>query len=390
MTKTEKKILGITSLGHGLCHVYILSLAALLLPITKEFNLSLTALTGIGTICYFLFGIGAFPAGILTTLTNPKLMLKVFFLGSAVSAIFLGFAPNLIIFSICLAFLGLFNGIYHVAGPSMLAHHQNKIGKSFGIHGVAGSAGITIAPLLASAIAILLGWRSVYILLAIPGFIGFFLLFFDKIIPKESTNNKPKELTDTKNSIWLYFILFLVILALNGFVYRSFLTIFPIYLSKNAHLFNVNPLFTGGLLSSIILSFGMIGQYFGGLLSDKYNKLKLYFLFLLVTAPLFALMGFFSGLPLVLTGIIFSIFYFPLQPVENSIISRVTPEKFVGTIFGFKFVLSFGIGSLGAIFAGFVTDNMGMTNLFYMISAIAVLSIILVGVILNINNFRRM
>ncbi|MGD9201133.1 MAG: MFS transporter [Chitinispirillia bacterium] len=376
------RIFGITSFGHALCHIYIIAFSAILGLMAQEFNLSLTQITGIGSICFILFGIGSFPAGIITSYSNPKLTLSLFYAGSALASIIIYFSSNVNMLIVGIAMLGLFASIYHVAGLSLIAYHIKKIGKSYGVHGVAGSAGIALAPLIASVIANNFGWRAVYLILAIPGIFGFLFLVFDRTIPANRSIELPKR-SESRKKIILFFILFLLIMMINGFVYRAWLTIFPTYISERIHLNNLNPLLTGGFLSSAILAFGMIGQYVAGVLSDYVNRLLLYFLLLAVAGINLILIGLNTNILLLFIAIIFSLFYFALQPIENSIISLVSPSKFTSSVFGLKFILTFGVGGLGGVFSGYISENMGTHFVFIFVGAAsgvcAVMALFLIG-----------
>ena len=114
MKSLEKKVIGITAFGHALCHFYMLILAGALLAIVKDLDSSTARITAYGTIGYFIFGLGALPGGLLVSYTNPKRVLQVFFLLSAIVSLCIGFSKDTLSFAAGLAFLGLFSSLYHV------------------------------------------------------------------------------------------------------------------------------------------------------------------------------------------------------------------------------------------------------------------------------------
>ena len=375
----DKKILAATSVGHALCHISMLTLPAVLLPVSQDYGLSLTRVTGIGTIAYLLFGLGALPAGLLAGITSAKLVLILFFVGTAASALVVALAPTFTVFVIGMALLGLASSIYHVAGPTLISHFSGKTGRSYGVHGVAGSAGITLAPLIAGVLASVLDWRVAYVALLVPALYGAALLVFDREIPYAHAegNRHSGEQTQGGNARWMTFVLLLLVMTVNGFVYRAFLTMFPTYLSQSIPIGEISPVLSGGVLASLILAFGMVGQYAGGLVADRMDRFRLYTILIVISIPLLVLVGMTRQWMLLGVAIVFSLFYFPLQPVENSILGTYVPPRLVSSIFGMKFILTFGVGSAGAVFSGYVAESMGTAAVYMILAPVTLLAVAL-------------
>jgi hypothetical protein len=53
-----------------------------------------------------------------------------------------------------------------------------------------------------------------------------------------------------------------------------------------------------------------------------------------------------SGFPLIGSAALFAFFSLGMQPIENSLFAHYTPRRWRATAYGFKFVLTFGVGSL--------------------------------------------
>ncbi len=378
----------VTASGHALCHISILVFSAILIPLSQEFELSMTRITGIGSLSLLFFGLGSFPAGILIRIKNPKFMLLVYYAGCAGSSIIIWLSSGLLMFSVGLSLLGVFCSIYHTAGLTLISHTLKKLGKPLGIHGVAGSGGVTIAPLIAGVLTASFGWRSVYLVLALIAVAGFFYLLFNTSIPTGSVVERTQPARSGKSRV-LFFLVLIISITLTGLVYRSFLTIFPTYLSQKVSLQGVSPVLTGGFLASAILALGMIGQYAGGLLSDRSNRIGLYGGILGASAVILVLLGFSTGITLILTAAFFSLVFFPHQPVENSIISLATPPKLISSFFGFRYVLTFGVGGLGAVFAGFIADTVSIEAVFWLTGIIAAAGSITAFILLGISRKRK-
>lgn len=377
MKTLENRILAMTISGHALCHIFMLILAAVLIPITKEFNVTITQLTSIGTISYFLFGLGAFPSGLFAQRTNAKLTLKLFFLLSGIASLVLFFSPNLLSFGIGLALLGASGSLYHVSGLTLISQGIEQRGKAMGIHGVAGSFGIAITPLLASGIYTLWGWRYVYLTAAIISIFLFLFLMVDKIIPAAHVQIKQKKEAASQKSMMPVFILFLLTMAANGFLYRGFMTLIPTYVAEKVTIESLSQSFSGGLITTFILSIGMIGQYWGGHLSDKHKMSVLYLVTLMCSLPFLFSLSLLSQGFLVASAVFFTLFHFPQQPVENHLISHLMPSKWVSLGYGIKFTMTFGVGSFASGFVGYLTDQWHMGLVFQVLTGVGLLSVIM-------------
>lgn len=377
MLNKDRRVIGLTCIGHALCHIYLLVYATALIEISGSLKVSLTKITAIGTVSYFLFGIGALAAGFFTMKTNAKFMLKLFFLLSGISSMVTGLFKSLPLFAVGLSLLGLFCSIYHVAGLTLLSHNIAKKGKALGYHGIAGSAGVTLAPLIAGLLITAFGWRMMYIILGIPGILVFIFLSFDKTRYDTHLEAQERASTPDRGISPVFFIIVLIIIGLNGFIYRGFLTVFPMYISQNVTLEGLPSVLKAGTLATVILAFGMIGQYIGGHTSDKISMPVLYLILALLGLPFILIMGFSKNILLILVSVAFSIAHFALQPVENHIISHYSPPKFVSSAFGVKFVMTFGVGSFAALCVGLFTDRFSMNMVFYLLTGCICLIVIL-------------
>ena len=373
-TALEKKVIGITAFGHALCHFYMLILAGALLFIVKDLSSSTARITAYGTICYFIFGLGALPGGLVVSYTNPKRVLQAFFLLSAMASLWTALSGSRLSFAASLAFLGLAGSLYHVSGVTLITQAVKQRGKALGLHGVAGSAGITLTPLIAGIILSFSGWRSIYLLGAALGFAGFLALIFDRSIPVRHVQTEQKSALPVQRHVIAAFAIMIGVMMINGLVYRGFLTMLPAFV--NEQLSSASP-FTGGLLSTLILSVGMIGQYAGGHLSDRVSMIHLYLVMVLLSLPFLFLLGFVQQHWIVLMGVFFALFHFPQQPIENHLISRWMPSRWVGSAYGVKFTATFGVGAFAAGLAGIIADRNSISSVFPVLTGGVLLSSLL-------------
>jgi MFS family permease len=94
--------------------------------------------------------------------------------------------------------------------------------------------------------------------------------------------------------------------------------------------------------------------------------------------PLLALMGYTTGIPLVIFGVLLGITHFIWQPVGNSLIAQISHSKHRGLSYGISFFLSFGIGSFAAGIGGLIAENYGVNLVFPVMALFFIPGLILI------------
>ena len=69
-------------------------------------------------------------------------------------------------------------------------------------------------------------------------------------------------------------------------------------------------------------------------------------------------------------------FAFGMQPIENSLVASMTPAAYRGRAYAAKFVLAFGIGSIGAYAVGWVTPLGGLGGSLLLVGLLEVVIVI--------------
>ena len=92
INRTEKTVVSLACIGHAMTHTYMLILPTLLFQLKDQFDVSITQLTSLWTICYFLYGVMALPGGFLADKLGYKTILAIFFFGTPAAACIVGAA----------------------------------------------------------------------------------------------------------------------------------------------------------------------------------------------------------------------------------------------------------------------------------------------------------
>jgi MFS family permease len=98
--RPETKIVWLASFSHFITHGYMTILPAVLIAIASEQSMSFMELGLIANIGYFLYGLGAFPAGYLADRFGSKRLMTIGVLGMAISSILISTTSSIVTFAI--------------------------------------------------------------------------------------------------------------------------------------------------------------------------------------------------------------------------------------------------------------------------------------------------
>jgi MFS family permease len=96
---------------------------------------------------------------------------------------------------------------------------------------------------------------------------------------------------------------------------------------------------------SAMYLFGIVGQLVGGRAADRFDLRRTYLLFHACSLPCMLGIALFTEVPLLLVSLAYIFFALGMQPVENSLVARLTPPHLRGTGYGLKFVLVLGFSA---------------------------------------------
>jgi len=367
MNRFEKTVLGITGGSHLSVHALMLALPSLIPILRQEFSTGLDTLGLVATISAFMFGIGAIPSGLAESRLGGKTLLLLYLFGSGLAAIIVALSNSLILLIFGLGLLGFSCSIYHPAGLTLISQRVQAITKGMAVHGIFGTTGSALGPIMATTLALLISWRASYAVLGVFNVI--LALATIVVIPKRDHSGNGKmeqqenrvEKTNRPALIFFYMTNMLM-----GFAYYGFTTFMPTHFAENTS--NFLPFISGtmkaGIFPSLVFLAGIIGQIIGGRLGTRYKRTKLLPLIIAINIPFLLLMGYTTDIFLVLCSLGLGMAYFSNQPISNTLIAEFTHSDNRGLGYGINFFLSFGIGSLAAGVGGLIAENMGIAYVF--------------------------
>lgn len=364
----------------------------MLVSIVAEFGFDNTTSGLLANIFAFAFGLSALPVGILADRMDARKLLILFCFGTALSAIFMGLAPNVILLGAAMLFLGLSLGIYHPTGTTYISRNVSKRNLGFGYQGIGGNLGLAFGPVIAGAIAVALSWRWSYFIFAVPSLIIGTLIYFSQrnlanTPPLAEVKTSPNKTAETKVSLKpLVLPLFLLFSnqVMISFIYRGMVTFMPKYLGEQ-----LTPMFSGlstqqiaAYSTTFVLIFGVAGQYLGGYLSEKFRRETLGFIVNVAAIPFIVAIAAFTAVPLIVSAAIFAFFHFAGQPVCNSLVADYSPASRRGLIFGLYYFFNFGLSSFAATMMGFIADRIGLSWVFIAAAICGIIGSVFIGALL--------
>lgn len=378
----EKRIVLVASLAHYIIHMNMVIFPVIVLPFSRETGLPVSEVFPLSFTMYLLYGMLALPAGYVADRWSKVAMLKICMIGTGLSAMGVAFSRGAGDFSLFLALMGLFCGLYHPVGMGLIAKEIKAQGRAHGINGAFGALGETIGPLVAGITLFFLDWRWVYVITGTLGALGFAVAFFLPVTEREHHEIEAERGRDThKREYWGYFLILLVAMTLGGLIYRANLTSLPAYLERRAG--SLIDILTGlagvtgvnsasgaaGVLAASLFVFTIAGQYTGGWMADRYDLRRVYLTVNFAALPFVIGMAFLTGPWLYLSAGFFLFFTLGMQAVENSLVTKFIPRRWLSTGYGIKFTFTFGVGSLAVYEVAYLEKWGGLAWLYPLLSA---------------------
>ncbi|MFQ5478419.1 MAG: MFS transporter [Candidatus Binatia bacterium] len=360
----EKHTLQLTAVGHFGAHFAMLVFPTVAVFIASQEGLALETVLGWSFAGYLLFGLGALPIGVLADHLRAVWVVRTGVVGTGVALMAVSLAepgPGL---AVALALVGVFASLYHPAGLGLISRTVAARGRALGINGIFGNVGIAGAPLAAELACGAWGWRGAYLAL------GALMLAFGLMVAfRRIDEPEPGELSgddghhESGERMKLFAIL-MVAMTLGGLSYRANTVAQPAYFAERVDYFG------HGVATSMVYALGILGQYVGGRLADRHDLRVLYLCFHGLSLPFVLAMALLSGLPLIGSAALFVFFSIGMQPIENSLVARFTPDRWRCTGYGLKFSVVFGVGALSVGGVRLLLQSYGLAAVFLAVGGV--------------------
>ncbi len=361
-----------SQVGHSFSHIFMLLYPTVVIALEGEMGMSYGELLVLMTLGNVLFGVAALPAGWLGDRWSAAGMMVLFFVGTGAASILTGLMNGPLGLAAGLSLIGLFASIYHPVGMAWLVRNAVNRGRALGVNGVFGSLGVASAALIAGVLTDFISWRAAFI---VPGVVSvgcglaLWLLIRAGRVQDTKVDVKPQAYRPSRDAMVRAFVVLSVTMLCTGLVFQSLSTAMPKIFAERLAGLTGGTAAGAGLLVSAVYLFGMVGQFTGGYLADRYSLRHLYLLMYVLMIPTMLLAATLSGLP-VFAAVSMAVLLNTLGiPIENSLLSHYSPEKWRGTAFGAKFVLNLGVAALGVPLVAVIRDATGDFYWYFVIMA---------------------
>ncbi|MGQ0552924.1 MAG: MFS transporter [Planctomycetota bacterium] len=370
MSTPARFALGFASTGHFLCHGSKLVLPVALALAAADFGVGLVDMAWALTVFGLAMGLASLPAGLLADRYGTTPVLLAFFWLLAAGACLCALSQSYGSFLAAHAVLGVAAGLYHPPGMALISHTASRegLGPALGLHGVAGSLGIALVPLLLGV-----GWRGAFFVLgaaaAITGLVGW-ALSRARLLP--GATPPPAVVADgvlRRRDL----LLFLGVMSVNGFLLDGFSVLFPQAVQARGAAAGSGFSVTGA--ETTILALGGVGQWVGGLLARGARQRTRYVLLILVQPLLFlatalALRAVNAAPGLALFGL-FAFLNYGLQPMENRLLAAYTTSARRSSAYAVKFLLALVVGAAAPPLVVAVAEKQGSAVAFGVLAVCA-------------------
>ena len=327
-------------------HMFAAFYFVIVLTIEKEWNISHDQLIKLWSLAALLIGLGAIPFGWLSDRWSRSGTMTIMFIGMGLASILCGLSNSVSLLFFSLSLLGLFCSIYHPVGIPWVIHAANRQGRALGVNGIFGGVGIGSGAFIAGTLTELLNWQLAFILPGlisiIIGLVLFYLIIINKISYTNFFINKDKQ-DHSRNEVILVAIIMLLSMFALGLSFHNTQTALPKVFE--IRIGNISS-FQIGFMIGVIYFISGATTYVGGILADRFNQKAIYLIGIFLQFPCYLGIAYMSGYSLVVLCILAAVFNASILPTENLLLSKFTPQKYHGVVYGIKFILAFGSGPI--------------------------------------------
>lgn len=349
------------NIGHLLDHLVMLIFPTAVLAIGAAWQRPYAELLPLALGGFIAFGACSIPAGWLADRWSRAGMMKLFFFGIGAATIATGFATTPVQLAIGLTAIGTFAAIYHPVGIAMLvsnkaatalrnksAHNEDGIsnqpnlGRTLGVNGVFGNAGLAFAALLSGALADLAGWRAAFFVpgaLAIAAGVGFAMATRGAEIrsaaAKQTTARLPRAL------LARVFLIVAVATACGGVIFNATTVSMPKVFDERLRMLTETN-FGIGLLVCATYLIAAMAQLLVGWWLDRRSVKWVFVAVTVLQVPLLAAAGSLSGYAMLAVAVGMMFFVFGQIPINDAMIARYTADEWRARAYAVRYVVSFG------------------------------------------------
>jgi MFS family permease len=340
--------------GHFLDHYVILIFPTVVIGLEAVYARSYGDLLILSTAAFTAFGLFALPFGWLADHWSRRNMMAIYFWGTGVSCIAVGFAPDFTTLAIALLAVGIFAAIYHPVGIPMVIDTAINRGRTMSWNGVAGNIGVSIAAGMTALITTWWGWQAAFFIPAVLFIVT--AMVYPFLVPDDRRRQAPRLTShdvqlDFRTVMWVV-VLFMTLALTSGLVFNALTITLPKIV--DARIGREFPLAVVGGLATAVFLCGGAAQLLIGRAVERIAPHTLVVVVALIQLAGVVWLTMATGWPLLLALAVSIASVYAQVTVNDIVLARYTPPAWRGRIYSLRFFLIFtsagpavwGIGKL--------------------------------------------
>ena len=367
----RRRSIGFLNWAHFLDHYVILIFPTVVIGLEAAYGRSYGDLLMLSTAAFTAFGLFALPCGWLAENWSRRNMMAIYFVGTGVSAIAVGLAPDFTTLAIALLAVGIFAAIYHPVGTPMVIDSAVNRGRTMALNGLCGNIGVSIAAGVTAVITSRFGWQYAFFVPAALFIVtGIFYLLF---VPDDRRRQTPKMTSNDvkldKRTMIAVIALFMALALSSGLVFNALTITLPKIV--DARIGRDFPLAVVGMLATAVFLCGGAAQLFIGRAVEVIAPHLL-----VVAVAIIQLLGvvwltYATGWPLLIALAVAIAAVYAQVTVNDFVLARYTPPAWRGRIYAFRFFLIFTSAGPAVWGIGRLYDHGGFDLVLFVTAVIA-------------------
>jgi len=372
----KNRNLALLGAAHSLNHSLFVIAPPLLTMIMLDLGVLKSEIGFVSMIASFIYGAGALVGGPLGDRIGEAKTITICLAFSGLFTFIMlaaGASRTIYVYALALTLMAVWASLYHPAANSLISKvFKGRVSEAMGLHGVGGTLGVVLTPTVAWFIGATLGWPWAFVTFGVLCII--LALFFVQSSERTGKNNDNTGTIFDALKIRELRILFIFNIAIGLFM-KGVELFFPTYLKESRM---VDPMWAS-VAYTLVLAAGVPAQWVGGKVADMVGSKKV---LIATSAGVCISLVSLQLFPVYIVGIalfivLYGVSFYAHQPALNSLTGFLSPQNQRGAVYGIFFFASFGVGALSLFPAGYIADIYGLDAAFYMLTAFALIALVL-------------
>jgi MFS transporter, FSR family, fosmidomycin resistance protein len=398
--RQDVSLIGLIGLAHMVSHFSQLLLAPLFPWIKDAFDVSYAQLGFLMTLFFLVSCISQTLSGFVVDRFGPRPILYLGLLLISLAAFGFSISTSYWMMAAFSVLAGVGNGVFHPVDYTLINRKVSapRLGHAYSVHGITGSLGWALAPVLLVPLALAFSWRTALATAAVLvlGVLVVMLLNRDRLAlvlagsgeqakpsPDSARADKPENALDFLRipAVWMCFAFF--------FIYAMSLSVVQTFASEAARQLHAVPLALIAICLTTYMLASATGMVLGGFLASDPKRCERVVGAGFAVAVSVALVLGLAHLPAILVPVLFGVMGFSAGiagPSRDLLVKRSTPEHATGRVYGVVYSgLDIGQATAPLIF-GLLMDHQQYRLVFL---GLAIIQALLIVNAFNVGKVRR-